>query len=71
MIKNIILITLILSIFLIGCQAPTTETPSEAAPEAEEEISIDEDVSEIDTLDEDLGLEDLENIEAELDEINR
>ena len=70
MIKNTILITLILSLFLAGCQKaeePTVTTPE--AP-AETDISIESDISEIDTLDEELDLGELDNLEAELDEIN-
>jgi hypothetical protein len=68
MIKKLILTILLLSIFLVGCQQ-AIETPTEPVTE-EAEISIDSEISEIDTLDADLDLEELDNIEAELDEIN-
>ncbi len=72
MVKKIILITLIL--ILAGCQkveepkvAPKT-APTEA--EIPSDISIESDISAIDSLDEDLDPEELENIEQELDDIN-
>ena len=71
MIKKIVLITLILTLVLVGCQtqeekeAPTPREPIETA-----DISIEADISEIDSLNEDLSLDELENLEQELDEIN-
>jgi len=76
--KKIVLIALVLSLFLMGCQKAeepaeevtttpeTTETPEETTPE----ISIESEITEIDSLDEDINLDDLEGIESELDEIN-
>jgi len=73
MIRKIIIIALILSVFLIGCQK-VIETPAETStePAAEEttDINIDTEVSGIDTLNEDLNVEELESIESDLDEIN-
>ena len=61
MIKKLILITLILSLFLTGCQ-PVEETT--------EDISVNSEITEIDSLDEDLNTDDLDSIEDDLDEIN-
>lgn len=76
MIRKIILIILILTLILVGCQKaekskvePKT-TITEPPAETPSDISIESDISAIDSLDEDLDLGDLENIEAELDEIN-
>lgn len=74
MIKKIILAALILSLVLMGCQktpvqSEKTESETPTTPTTEES-SLDIDVSEIDSLDEDLNLGELENLEAELDEIN-
>jgi len=69
--KKIILITLIL--ILIGCQKaeePKVEITPEQPAEIPSDISIESDISEIDSLDQDLNIEELENIETELDEIN-
>jgi len=63
MIKHIILIALLLSLVLSGCQ--TTEPTAD-----EEELSIDDEISEIDSLDEDLSLEELDSIEDDLDAIS-
>lgn len=68
MIKNIILITLILSLFLVGCKK--VEEPQIIPTEPTPDISIESEISEIDSLDKDLDLGELENLEAELDEIN-
>jgi len=68
-IKKIILITLILTLVLIGCKK-VEEVESAIEAETTPDISIESDVSEIDSLDEDLGLGELENLEKELDEIN-
>ncbi|MEA2037901.1 MAG: hypothetical protein U9O94_10425 [Nanoarchaeota archaeon] len=77
--KNTILFGLILSIFLVGCQAPETSEPSEISGEliteivtegATEEVSIGDELSELDDLDKELGTEDLDSIDAELDEID-
>ena len=69
MTRKIILITLILTLVLIGCKKVEEVEPAIEA-ETTPDISIESDVSEIDSLDEDLGLGELENLETELDEIN-
>ena len=65
-IKNIILITLILTLLIVGCQKVEEKEVEAETPD----ISIESDVAEIDSIDEDLGLGELENLEGELDEIN-
>lgn len=70
MIKNIILITLILSLFLLGCQKKEIPAEEPTVTPAETDISIQSEISEIDSLDEELDLGELENLEAELDEID-
>lgn len=68
MIKNIILITLIL--ILIGCQK--VEEPKVTAKEAKTtpDISIESDVSDVNSIDNELNTKELDNLESELDEIN-
>lgn len=66
MIRRIMLIVLVLSVILVGCQKAVKETPKEAAPS----VSIDEDVSAADSLDKDIGTQDLDNIESDLDNIS-
>lgn len=71
MIKKVILMALIL--VLVGCQKaeePKTETMPATSETTPEEISIDSDIAEIDSLKENLYMEDLDSIETELDEIN-
>lgn len=73
MIKNSILITLILTLVLVGCQkveeVEPEITPTEPA-KTTTDISIEPEIFEINSLDRDLTLEELDNLEAELDEIN-
>ena len=70
MIRNIVLVGLILSILLVGCQKEVdTGTTAETLP-SESDDSIDSDISELESLDEDLDLEELESIDSDLDEIN-
>jgi len=66
MIKKIILAAIILSLVLVGCQ----KAPVEREETTPAETNMDKDMSEVDALDEDLNLDELENVEAELDEIN-
>ncbi len=67
MIKNIILVTLILSLFVAGCQkAEEPITPTETGPDT----SMGSDVSEVDSIDKDLNSGELDKLESELDEIN-
>jgi len=65
MIKKIILTALILNILLVGCQKAEEVIVTEAT-----DISVDTEISEVDALDEELNLDELDNLEAELDEIN-
>ncbi|MBW2974723.1 hypothetical protein KY366_03300 [Candidatus Woesearchaeota archaeon] len=81
MIRKIILITLILTLLLaVGCQkaerpaegqetSKTTGETSIAGTEKTSEISIESDVADIGSLNEELNMEDLEGLESELDEI--
>jgi len=64
MMKTIFILTIVLSLLLVGCQ------PKQEPATSGEEISIDEEIQEIESIDEDLGLEELDNIEDDLDAID-
>jgi PBP1b-binding outer membrane lipoprotein LpoB len=64
--KTIILVILILGLVLTGCQKQVVEP----APEKVDTGAIDDDLSDIDTLDEDLGIDDLNGLEEDLDAID-
>lgn len=71
MIKKIILITILL--VLVGCkkaEEPRVEITTKQPAETIADISINSDISEIDSLDKDLDAGELENLEVEIDEIN-
>ena len=83
MIKKILALLFIVSIavFLIGCKAeieePETAPIEPIEPVTETETTTDadiadveSDIAEIDTLEDDLGLDELESLEQELDDLN-
>ena len=60
---SILLIVIILA--LVGCgKAPSASTTEDA-----EAVSIEEEIAEIDSIEEDTDLSELENLEKELDEL--
>lgn len=71
---KIILALIVLMLFIVGCGKKAVEDVGEETTEdtggVEEETDISDDISEVDTLEEDLDLAELENLEKELDEID-
>lgn len=79
MIKKILALVLIIAIavLIVGCGSDTTEektqdTVQEQAPaRTDSEVQdIESDLGDLDTLEDDLGLDELENLDKELDELN-
>lgn len=71
MIKKIIVLMLL--IFIVGCAMPVEETKEtvETAPTTESAATdIQEDISDVGTIDADLDIEALGDIEKEIDEID-
>lgn len=71
--KAIIALALLglLVLFVVGCKAPVDEqTTPEIGGEVAEEGTLTGDITEIDNLDSEISDEELEDIEASLDEID-
>lgn len=70
--KLLMILVLLISLFyLVSCAQKVSEpTPVTTTPTTEENAAdIEGDVSDVGTLDEDLNLEDLENIDKELEDV--
>ncbi len=67
-----IIALLVLIMFLVGCAQKIEEKKSQEITEEEvvKETDITEDISEVDTLEEDLDMSELENLEKDLDEVD-
>ncbi len=70
MIRKIILIMLLLSTLLFGCQKREEVVTEKEEVSTETEVGIEDEIFEIDTLDKEVTADELDKLEAELDEIN-
>jgi len=80
MIKKILALVLVIAIavLIVGCGSDTTEeqdivqeqTSTEPVGTEDEVDNLDSDLQDLENLEEDLGLEELESLEQELDEID-
>jgi hypothetical protein len=70
MIRKIMLIMILLSTLLVGCQKTEEVTTPKEEVSTETEVGIEDEILEVNTLDRELAIDELESLEADLDEVD-